>query len=180
MSIKPKHIISGILLLLVVFGVIFLTLQGPEDTVRLSESFRKVALQIGYTGDARQFRSDVHIIEYFIVGLFAVIFVKSIGIKIWIGIVSTCIIGILDETVKILLPTREFSFIDLIKDFAGAGEEERKLLLLMCKNAPAMMAGNGWRTQRCEKNSLWNPAHCSGSHNPTPDITGLSWDCETQ
>ena len=121
MSIKLKHIISGILLLLVVAGVIFLTLQGPEDTVKLSESFRKVAWQIGYTGDARQFRSDIHIIEYFIVGLFAVIFVKSIGIKIWIGIVSTCIIGILDETVKILLPTREFSFIDLIKDFAGAG-----------------------------------------------------------
>ena len=120
MSIKPKHIISGILLVLVIAGVLFLTLQGPEDTVRLSESFRNVALQLGYTGDASQFRSDIHIIEYFIVGFFAVLFVRSIGLKMWIGTLFTCLFGIFDETLKILLPTREFSGIDLIKNFVGA------------------------------------------------------------
>lgn len=103
-----------------------------------------MALRIGYTGDAKQFRSDVHIIEYFILGVFAVIFVKSINVKMWIGTVLTCVFGLLDETVKILLPTREFSYIDLMKDLLGAGIALALFWVLMC------LVGNNYKSSiRC-------------------------------
>ena len=38
--------------------------------------------------------------------------------------------GLLDESIKILLPTREFSAVDLVKDFIGAGIAFEVIMLI--------------------------------------------------
>ena len=73
-----KKIAAGFLLGLVIFTVFFLALQGPWETNELSESFRRVFTRLGYQGTSQQFRSDVHLIEYFIVGIAFVLFFKAI------------------------------------------------------------------------------------------------------
>lgn len=30
-----------------------------------------------------------------------------------------CCVGLIDESIKVLLPTREFDFVDLVKDWGG-------------------------------------------------------------
>ena len=111
-----KKIIAGILTALVIGAVLFLTLQGPEETTALSESVRK---WIGYQGSGAAFRSDVHLIEYFIVGLAVIGLARILGWKLWTGVLFACAFGLLDEGIKILLPTREFGMVDLVKDFFG-------------------------------------------------------------
>lgn len=32
-----------------------------------------------------------------------------------------CCVGLVDESIKVLLPTREFDFVDLVKDWVGIG-----------------------------------------------------------
>ena len=66
--------LAGVLLAVIMGAVVFLTLQGPKETMALSESFREWFRKIGYKGNANQFRSDVQLIEYFIVGIAAVLF----------------------------------------------------------------------------------------------------------
>ena len=113
-------IAAGFLLGLVILTVIFLMLQGPEETKGLSESFRQVFIKLGYQGSSLQFRSDIHLIEYFIVGITIVLFFKAMGWKLWIGLIAACAFGLFEETMKILLPTRHFSSTDLLKDIIGA------------------------------------------------------------
>ena len=43
------------------------------------------------------------------------------GWKKWIGVVIAVFFGLMDETIKIYLPTREFGGIDLVKDIVGVG-----------------------------------------------------------
>ena len=93
-------------------------------------TFREWFRKLGYQGTANQFRSDVHLIEYFIVGIATVVFCKAMGWKPWIGLVAACIFGLLDESIKILLPTREFSAVDLVKDFIGAGIAFEVIMLI--------------------------------------------------
>jgi hypothetical protein len=108
--------VSIVLLALVVFGVLISTFQGPTQTTYLSETVRG---WVGYKGDSVHFRSDVNYVEYFIVGLVMAVFGLSMRWKFWILGVIGCGFGLLDEVIKIALPTREFSSVDLIKDFAG-------------------------------------------------------------
>lgn len=82
---------------------------------------RSLALKIGYRGMALQFRSDVHLVEYFVVGLVVILYFKTMGWKTWLGAIFACIIGLAEETLKIFLPTREFGYVDLIKDLVGIG-----------------------------------------------------------
>jgi len=42
------------------------------------------------------------------------------GRKPWTGFLAACFFGLLEETLKNFLPTREFSRIDVFKDFLGA------------------------------------------------------------
>lgn len=125
-----KRMITGVLVIIVLGAVLFLTFQGPKETTELSERFREWFRNLGYQGTANQFRSDVHLIEYFIVGIATVVFCKAMGWKPWIGLVAACIFGLLDESIKILLPTREFSAIDLVKDFIGAGIAFEVIMLI--------------------------------------------------
>lgn len=113
-------IAAGFLLGLVILTVIFLALQGPKETGELSESFRQVFIKLGYQGSPLQFRSDVHLIEYFIVGIAIVLFFKAMGWKPWIGLIAACAFGLFEETMKIILPTRHFSSVDFLKDIIGA------------------------------------------------------------
>lgn len=112
-----KKILAGILTVLVLSCVVFFTLQGPKETTALSENVRK---WIGYKGTGKAFRSDVHLVEYFIVGFAVIGLAKLLGWKRWTGVLAACVFGLLDEGLKVLLPTREFGVIDLIKDFFGA------------------------------------------------------------
>ena len=116
-----KKIIASILLILVLAIVLFLALQGPEETFALSERVRILASKMGYRGSPLQFRSDVHYVEYFVVGLVVILFFKALGWKTWLGALMACVIGLAEETLKIFLPTREFGYVDLIKDFVGIG-----------------------------------------------------------
>ena len=116
-----KKLITGILLILVLLMVLFLALQGPKETTDLSNSVRQWFMKLGYKGTSVQFRSDVHPIEYFIVGFAVILFCKTMGWKPWIGLIAACLFGLLEETVKIFLPTREFGPADVLKDFIGAG-----------------------------------------------------------
>ena len=108
-----------ILLLIVAGAVLYLTFQGPQETTSLSEAFREKAMLLGYKGDVLQFRSDIHLLEYFIVGIAVAIFGIVMNYPIWIPGVMGCGFGLIDECIKILLPTREFSAVDLIKDCIG-------------------------------------------------------------
>jgi len=111
-----KKYIAGLFALAVFSAVLFLTFQGPQETTSLSESVRT---WIGYKGDSVHFRSDVHYIEYFIVGVASIVLAWTLGWRLWVGAIIACGFGLLDETFKIFLPTREFSGIDLIKDVIG-------------------------------------------------------------
>lgn len=113
------RIILGAVLAAVVIAVLFLTFQGPQETFSLSESVRSWFLKLGYKRGPLEFRSDFHLVEYFVIGLVLAIFGKASKWKMWIPGVIGCVFGLIDETIKIFLPTREFSGIDLIKDFIG-------------------------------------------------------------
>ena len=115
-----RKIITALLLMLVIGSVLFLALQGPKETTALSSSVWQWAKKLGYNGTHLQFRSDIHIIEYFIVGTTTVLFCAAMGWKPWTGFLAACFFGLLEETLKNFLPTREFSRIDVFKDFLGA------------------------------------------------------------
>ena len=67
----------------------------------------------------KSLRSNIHILEYFIVGLAVCGYCRSRGWKNWVGMIAGFGIGVVDECVKTLLPGREFSTGDLIKDCVG-------------------------------------------------------------
>lgn len=114
-----KKVVSGLVLLAVVCGVLFLTFQGPHETVSLSETVRMWIAKMGYSRGPLEFRSDFHLIEYFILGVVIAVFCKEMKWKPWTAGITGCCFGLAEETIKIFLPTREFGGIDLIKDFIG-------------------------------------------------------------
>ena len=116
-----KKLITGTMLVLVLFMVLFLALQEPKETTDLSNGVYKWFRKLGYNRTSGQFRSDVHLIEYFIVGFAVILFCRAMGWKPWIGLVAACLFGLLEETMKIFLPTREFGPADVLKDFIGVG-----------------------------------------------------------
>ena len=116
-----KKIIAGILLIAVIGGVLFLALQGPKETLELSNKVWKKAAKLGYGGSKTQFRSDFHMVEYFVVGIAMILFCLAMGWKILAGACIACVLGLLEESLKIFLPTREFSWTDFGKDCIGVG-----------------------------------------------------------
>lgn len=114
-----KKVVSGLVLLAVVCGVLFLTFQGPHETFSFSETVRMWAAKMGYIRGSLEFRSDFHLIEYFVLGVVIAVFFKVLKWRLWIAGIAGCCFGLVEETIKIFLPTREFGGIDLIKDFIG-------------------------------------------------------------
>lgn len=94
-----KQLILGLILAGVIALVFFLTFQGSRETISLSEMVRAWAIRLGYKGDPLKFRSDFHIVEYFVVGIAAAIFAKGLGWRAWIPGVFASTIGLLDETI---------------------------------------------------------------------------------
>ena len=99
--------------------VLFFTFQNPEKSRILSESVRMWLGNIGIQVEYKSLRSNIHILEYFIVGLAVCGYCRSRGWRVWIGAVIGCGIGVVDESFKVLLPGREFSTGDLVRDFIG-------------------------------------------------------------
>ena len=110
---------AAVFLVLALLMVLFFTFQNPEKSRILSESERMWLGNIGIQVEYKSLRSNVHILEYFIVGLALCGYCRSRGWKNWIGMIAGCGIGVVDECVKTLLPGREFSTGDLIRDFVG-------------------------------------------------------------
>ena len=101
--------------------VLFFTFQNPEKSRILSESVRMWLGNIGIQVEYNSLRSNVHILEYIIVGLAVCGYCRSRGWKNWVGMIAGFGIGVVDECVKMLLPGREFEAIDLVKDWIGVG-----------------------------------------------------------
>ena len=99
--------------------VLFFTFQDPEKSRALSEIVRdwlgRIGIEVGY----EELRHNIHFLEYFIVGVAVTCFCVSMRWKVWIGAVIGCAIGAADEGIKVLLPGREFSGGDLIRDCVG-------------------------------------------------------------
>lgn len=110
---------AAIFLILAILMVLFFTFQNPEQSRDLSEAVRLWLGSIGIDVEYKSLRSNVHILEYFIVGLAVCGFCRSKGWEVWIGAAIGCGIGVVDEGIKLLLPGREFSAGDLIRDFIG-------------------------------------------------------------
>ena len=110
---------AAIFLILALLMVLFFTFQNPEKSRILSESVRMWLGNIGIQVEYKSLRSNIHILEYFIVGLAVCGYCRSRGWKNWVGMIVGCGIGVVDECVKMLLPGREFSTGDLIRDFVG-------------------------------------------------------------
>ena len=116
-----KKTVYGILLAFVLLSILLLTLQDPEGTVRLSETLRLQLEKIGFQNDFHSFRSNAHLPVYFILGIVLGLFGRSCGWPWWNVAALGCGFGLLDEGIKVLLPTREFDAVDLVKDWVGIG-----------------------------------------------------------
>lgn len=110
---------AAIFMILALLMVLFFTFQNPEQSRDLSEAVRSWLGSIGIDVEYKSLRSNVHILEYFIVGLALCGYCRSREWKNWIGMIAGCGIGVVDECVKTLLPGREFSTGDLVRDFVG-------------------------------------------------------------
>ncbi len=118
-ELMRKKIVFGILTVLAVVGIMLLTFQGPEDTMKLSEGARGFLARLGFLVESHALRSNIHLLEYFIAGLVFTLFNEAMGWKRWLPVLLGCAFGLMDELIKIPLPTREFDAVDLVKDWIG-------------------------------------------------------------
>ena len=117
--LTKRKVIFGILLLAVIAAIAGLTFQDAAGSVRLSESVRGILEGIGIHTDFHGIRSNAHLVLYFAFGLVLCLFCREIGLKWWITLLIGFGFGLLDESVKILLPTRGFEAADLLRDWVG-------------------------------------------------------------
>lgn len=114
-----KKTIYGALLIAILALNLFLTLQSPEGTVGLSEGLRHWLERFGFFTDFHTFRSNAHLVMFFVFGVILSLFGRTCGWSWWVILAAGCCVGLIDESIKVLLPTREFDFVDLVKDWVG-------------------------------------------------------------
>lgn len=106
--------IWGFLAIVIVCIIFYLTFQGPSETMGMSEKVRIWLNELGIVWKSSTVRSNAHLPEYFALGM---------TLCLWGGWKKALLIGasvgIIDETIRIILPTRHFDFFDLLRDFAG-------------------------------------------------------------
>lgn len=132
-----KKIVYGILLAAVLITILLLTLQSPQGTVRLSEGLRLWLERFGIHSDFHSIRSNAHLVVYFIFGLILSLFGRECGWRWWVIFLVGAGVGLIDESIKILLPTREFDVVDLMKDWGGV-----TVAMLVIKITEKRTAGN--------------------------------------
>jgi len=116
-----KKRVYGILLAAAVIAILLLTFQDSAGTVRLSEGLRLWLERFGLKSDFHSIRSNAHLILYFLFGIVLCLYGRECGWHWWVILAVGCGIGLIDESIKVLLPTREFDFVDLVKDWVGIG-----------------------------------------------------------
>ena len=114
-----KKKVYGILLLAAVVLILLLTLQDAAGTVKLSEGLRLWLERFGLKSDFHSFRSNAHLVLYFLFGIVLCLYGRECGWRWWVILAAGCCVGLIDESIKVLLPTREFDFVDLVKDWVG-------------------------------------------------------------
>ena len=114
-----KKWIATIVVLVVITGIIYLTLQSPEDTGALTKITQQYLSSVGINVGLKPLRHYIHYVLYFILGIATCNLCAVKNCKLRIGVLLGCGTGVLDECLKIWLPTREFDVFDLIRDFIG-------------------------------------------------------------
>ena len=116
-DVKKK--VYGFLLIVAALTILLLTLQDAAGTVKLSEGLRLWLERFGLKSDFHSFRSNAHLVLYFLFGIVLCLYCRECGWSWWVILAVGCGIGLIDEGIKVLLPTREFDFVDLVKDWVG-------------------------------------------------------------
>ena len=114
-----KKRVYGILLIAAALTILLLTLQDAAGTVKLSEGLRLWLERFGLKSDFHSIRSNAHLVLYFLFGIVLCLYGRECGWSWWVVLAVGCGIGLIDESIKVLLPTREFDFVDLVKDWVG-------------------------------------------------------------
>lgn len=114
-----KKIIYGILLIAAALTILLLTFQDAAGTVKLSEGLRMWLERFGLKSDFHSIRSNAHLVLYFLFGIVLCLYGRECGWNWWVILAVGCCVGLIDEGIKVLLPTREFDFVDLVKDWVG-------------------------------------------------------------
>ncbi len=114
-----RRILLGALLFVAIVGIVVLTCQTPEQTKALSDGLRDWLNEHGLTAISKDLRKNIHIIEYFIFGIALGLFGHAFGWKLWTTLLTGYTAGLLDEVIKVFLPTREFDSGDLVRDVIG-------------------------------------------------------------
>ncbi len=122
--------IYGLFLIFMIVVVFALTFQSASGTVALSEAVRRWIKTLGIHSSFHTIRSNAHIVLYFALGLVLTLYGREIGLSTIQILFTGCGVGFVDEFVKIFLPTREFDFVDLLKDWLGILSSILLILLL--------------------------------------------------
>ena len=107
------------MLVAAVLTILLLTFQDAAGTVKLSEGLRLWLERFGLKSDFHSIRSNAHLVLYFLFGIVLCLYGRECGWRWWVIILIGCGIGLIDESIKVQLPTREFDFVDLVKDWVG-------------------------------------------------------------
>lgn len=102
-----------------IVGIVVLTCQTPEQTKALSDGLRDWLNGHGLTVLSKDLRKNIHVIEYFIFGIVLGLFGHTFEWKLWATLLAGYTAGLLDEGIKVFLPTREFDSGDLVRDVIG-------------------------------------------------------------
>ena len=114
-----KKWITLLVVIVVAGGILFLTFQTPAETKELTMKAQGLLEQSGIHIEEKPLRHYIHYVLYLLLGFAICGECIARGLKLGAGLLIGCGIGIVDESLKVLLPTREFDVTDLMRDFIG-------------------------------------------------------------
>lgn len=135
-----------ILPVLVLAAILYLTFQSGSDTSSLTLDVKeglvdfleslgipRIVLVHRWWFDFSNFRKLAHTVEYFVLAITITIVLLSLRKKnaFFIAFLSSLCISLIDQSIRIFLPTREFSGIDLLFDLAGYGAGVAVVLIIV-------------------------------------------------
>ena len=133
-SLKPERVHKFLPFIFVIFAVsviFFLTFQSRPDTSELSGKFQSILASLfGYENipawvESMMFlRTFAHVPLYFFLGVsaFASFYLYGLSLRrtVMIAVLLSASAGLLDESIKIYIPGREFDLVDWVLDVAGS------------------------------------------------------------